>query len=866
MVLGLQWLVDKITFPSPPSSYSLTSHPELFFVKTPSSDLLHPGVPCMLYAIPQGAPVLLVHAHSNGCDIGDMQQTLASIAEALRVHVLSFEFPGYGLHLGTSNMASINEAASAVLDFIVKELRVDPCQIVWYGRSIGSGPAISIAHRITKEYGVRPGGLVVQCGYANFPEVAGHLFGRIAKRLVTKLWPNEAMMKELDCPVLLMHGRNDTMIPLAQSYKLWNAVKLRELSQIAVCDCGHNNFDFRRCTLKPIYDFLLSVVSSATYPTVNFTVEVPAANRTHVHHIGPLRQRIPVYGFRRPELEEWIHRLQSPDAACATNSNGSRAALTDSSPATGQGDPSGGNAGVATNGNQAATKNVGGAAAAEGNKDELSNSGSNGTQGKQKDALSPPPPTMPDLCHEAASEDVSSVLEDPLGLVRTCAHRVSRFLEHLQRQLERVENLELRTVEEIVSLVEGEFWQCDPLMCLWEEVSYPKADVVRFRLGPFCVDNFGRRTYDPGFALSQCSTSGQAGDEKTGFLRIPVWSFLPSAAHFRCLAEWSLLQSDRLRKSLQVALRQPPASCAPCKRSSRRSSDDPAMKDAEAMARHPTRGVLATSVACHFGHWAMQKNEDVKAIFQRFAALYRNPRVAFDQLTDEELTGCESFTTAEQLKAKATPERPWPASEFSSAARAYVMQGAAPRSARLQEYFDRVWGPPEAAAVLSPRNPPDLRMAKELLMGHAAKNADWAAAGLFQHVAQTCCEKEEGSADPLGSDLRDLSETLCKAMKVFAQADQVRRREQERRKLLAMMQVSEPPQLVAGPLPGDEPASLLPAASLVAPPEAVGDTAAGSLNGGQVPGSANADAPASPSRGSGASDSLTALVPAGVQA
>ena len=82
--------------------------------------------------------------------------------------------------------------------------------------------------------------------------MAGHLFGRVAKRLVNRLWPNEvgvslasfqvmsktllisfhhfsmsfggfrgvlelffgeAMLKDLRCPVLLIHGRNDTMIP-----------------------------------------------------------------------------------------------------------------------------------------------------------------------------------------------------------------------------------------------------------------------------------------------------------------------------------------------------------------------------------------------------------------------------------------------------------------------------------------------------------------------------------------------------------------------------------------------------------------------------------------------------------------------------
>ena len=93
--------------------------------------------------------------------------------------------------------------------------------MVWYGRSIGSGPALRAVHRITQEprnlgtaFGIQelkqqPGGVVLQCGFANFPEapkifkekrelnrielleVAGHLFGRVAKRLVNRLWPNE---------------------------------------------------------------------------------------------------------------------------------------------------------------------------------------------------------------------------------------------------------------------------------------------------------------------------------------------------------------------------------------------------------------------------------------------------------------------------------------------------------------------------------------------------------------------------------------------------------------------------------------------------------------------------------------------------
>lgn len=39
---------------------------------------------------------------------------------------------------------------------------------------------------------------------------------------------------------------------------------------------------------------------------------------------------------------------------------------------------------------------------------------------------------------------------------------------------------------------------------------------------------------------------------------------------------------------------------------------------------HPTRGVLATSLAAHFVNW-VDKTEEVKAIFSKFAELFRNP-------------------------------------------------------------------------------------------------------------------------------------------------------------------------------------------------------------------------------------------------
>jgi len=814
MGLGLQWIVDRITFPSPPSSYSLTSHPELFFARGPKTRASQPGVPCMLYAVTQGAPVVLVHAHSNGCDIGDMRQTLKSISESLRVHVISFEFPGYGLYTGVPSMRSIDEAASTVLHFLVHEARVDPTRVVWYGRSIGSGPAVRMSHIVTKEMAVRPGGLILQCGFANFPEVAGHLFGRVAKRLVGPLWQNERMLKELNCPVLLIHGRNDTMIPISQSERLWDAVALRELSNFHTCDCGHNDFNFRVCTLRPIYDFLLSIISSPDFPSNNFTIEVPAIHRAAVHQIGPLRGKIPVYSFRRPELEEWMRELQggqgaekapaveagqqvllrnvagrpelagregivvAPDQA----SGNWRVQLLDSGEqflvkpenlqALGTTEPAVDSAEqpqdkleprgreVATRGPPKAVDKDPASKDKEGSQKAVPPLPKQGKgKGKAEAAVEAPPP-IPDYTEMPAVLDVNVALLEPIALVQTCALRIGSFLDRIQVLLDRVEGLEMKPIDEVVEFVEAEFWACDPLLGLWEEVQLPLGDRVRTRLGPFTVDNNGQRGYEPEL--------GGSGPSGSSTLRVPLWVFCPSVPHFRCLAEWSLLHSQRLERSLPASSGSGEASgccCVPCHRltSKRRSRFG---------STHPTRGVLASSLAAHFVHW-LEKNGELKAMFSRFVRLHQNTE-AFPE------TGSE----------------PW---AFSCSSRLLLREGLGMPSDGLSNYYSKLWGSSGYVAAAGSTREADSPDEAPLPEG---KNRDLAVANALQAyraalgssapVSPHAKAPPEQGGDPMRPEVRQLASEVSRTMKIFAQAEHRERREHLRHWLKPSPRIVQP--------------------------------------------------------------------------
>lgn len=723
----------------------------------------------MLYAVRQGAPVLLVHAHSNGCDIGDMRQTLQNISDSLKVHVMSFEFPGYGLHLGNANMRSIDDAASAVLNYISNDLKINLSQVVWYGRSIGSGPALRAVHRITQELHQKPGGVVLQCGFANFPEVAGHLFGRLAKRLVNRLWPNEAMLKDLQCPVLLIHGRNDTMIPINQSEKLWDAVALKELSHFHTCDCGHNDFNFRRCTLRPIYDFLLGVISSHGFPATNFQIDIEPSRRALVRHIGPLRSRIPVYSFRRPELEDWLLRI-------------GRDQVIESE----KGVP-GSNEEVKREDTNATNK-------MEGRELKSPPSGlqspppSKRARSKSKaetEVLAPDYSLMPPI------EDADKALCDPEGLVRTCASRVAHFLERLQRQLARIEGLEHKAVDEIVEFVEAEFWASDPLLCLWEEVSLPSGEHVRYRLGPFCIDHQGHRSFQANFHGS------------SQFLRVPLWIFAPSQAHFRCLAEWSLVHCERLRQLPNAA--EGTGGCSGCccvpggfrKRSDKKSKGKP---------KHPTMGALSTSLAAHFAHW-VEKTDEIRSMFERFAALYNDPdealrkSVAMDPqaslktlpgdttpLSEKEEGPCPPNTLAGSVVPESKMEEPktTPPGKFSAACRQWLLESIGNQQQPFVEMAMRLRFPAEKAVVESERqegqalpNPSDAKQTAEYVSSLASQAtladrfAAWDTAGFMLHYDRLF----EVQEDPLRSEFRSAGSAMSRAIKAFASADLRARRE-----------------------------------------------------------------------------------------
>jgi hypothetical protein len=121
-------------------------------------------------------------------------------------------------------------AARAVRRYLREQLGVSPQQTLIYGRSLGSGPAVQMAGEEP------PAGLILQSAFTSVYRVL-----TVMRVLPFDFFENERKLARISCPVLVMHGRRDEVIPFAHGQALFTAAKEPKRS-FWIPDAAHNDF------------------------------------------------------------------------------------------------------------------------------------------------------------------------------------------------------------------------------------------------------------------------------------------------------------------------------------------------------------------------------------------------------------------------------------------------------------------------------------------------------------------------------------------------------------------------------------------------------------------------------------------------
>lgn len=223
-VAAMAWLMsDHMIFLPPSASYDERTLP---VERVATDDGSHIAV---RYLPNPEARYTLLFSHGNAEDLGHLEPFLQAL-QASGFSVLAYDYRGYGLsseHAPTVAGAYQDEAAA--FRYATQGLGIPASRIILHGRSVGSGPAVELA---TRE---QVAGLIIESGFVSVYRVMTRW-----PLLPFDKFPNLARIPSVLCPVLVIHGRQDWIIPFWHGEKLYAAAS-QPKQAYWVEQAGHND-------------------------------------------------------------------------------------------------------------------------------------------------------------------------------------------------------------------------------------------------------------------------------------------------------------------------------------------------------------------------------------------------------------------------------------------------------------------------------------------------------------------------------------------------------------------------------------------------------------------------------------------------
>jgi hypothetical protein len=224
------WLLfpaDVAATPRPRPAYP---HTEILHLREGADD------ECLAWFVPapdagpdQPAPVV-VFFHGNAETIDFHDDIVAGYTQR-GISVLLPEYRGYGQARGRPGQEAIVSDATAFIETIMQRDDADPARLILHGRSLGGAVAAQVATRTD------PAALILESTLRSVAEMA-HGYGAPAF-LAKHPFRTDRVLPTLDVPALVMHGKNDTIIPVDHGRDL---ARLARRGTYWEVDAGHNDF------------------------------------------------------------------------------------------------------------------------------------------------------------------------------------------------------------------------------------------------------------------------------------------------------------------------------------------------------------------------------------------------------------------------------------------------------------------------------------------------------------------------------------------------------------------------------------------------------------------------------------------------
>jgi len=156
------------------------------------------------------------------------------IFNKLGLSTFIFDYRGYGKSAGKPTEKGTYLDAEAAWNYLINEKQIKPEDIVIFGRSLGG----SVASWLAKEKS--PEALILESAFTSIPDIAGELYPIFPVHLLSRFsYSTLKYIREVKCPVLIVHSKEDELIPFKHGRRLFDSAnEPKEFLEIAG---GHND-------------------------------------------------------------------------------------------------------------------------------------------------------------------------------------------------------------------------------------------------------------------------------------------------------------------------------------------------------------------------------------------------------------------------------------------------------------------------------------------------------------------------------------------------------------------------------------------------------------------------------------------------
>jgi fermentation-respiration switch protein FrsA (DUF1100 family) len=185
---------------------------------------------------PGGAGPAVLVCNGNGGD-RSMRAPLAAALARMGLHVLLFDYRGYGGNPGHPSEDGLAADAGAALDHLAAWPEVDPARVIYFGESLGAAVAVRLATERP------PAALVLRSPFASLAEVGRlHYPWLPVSLLLADRYDSLGRVGGLAAPLLVVAGERDRIVPPSHSRRLFDAAP-QPKRFVLLPGADHNDLD-----------------------------------------------------------------------------------------------------------------------------------------------------------------------------------------------------------------------------------------------------------------------------------------------------------------------------------------------------------------------------------------------------------------------------------------------------------------------------------------------------------------------------------------------------------------------------------------------------------------------------------------------